>query len=42
MASYHSIYKIANGSLSGVMAKSYKCLCDLNPSYFQFVKNHAT
>ena len=24
------------------MARAFKCICDYNPSYFQFVKNHVT
>ena len=31
-----------HGSLHGAMARTFKCVCDCNPSYFQAVKNHAT
>ena len=34
--------KTAHESLYRAIARPFKWTCDRNPSYFQFVKNHAT
>ena len=33
---YLLIYKIVHGSFYWAMAKSFQCICNCNPSYFQF------